>query len=316
MIIFLYGEDDYSSRQKLNEIIEKYKTKNRAGFGLHKLNFLEKELKDFKELSESASIFKEKKLIILEEIFEQSVEKQKELAKYLKKIKAEVDDECLLVIREKKLPDRRTELFKFLTKKPVIAQEFKLLEGVKLENWIKKEFGKRKVGENNYIIRKLAVDIGSNLWQMENEIEKISVFGADADVNAEDIGILCGVKISNNIFNTVDALAERNKKKALRLLHQHLEEGENEIYLLAMFIRQFRNLAVIKNFLEKGVPYYELAKKAGLHPFVVKKTSEQARNFSAEGLKKIYNKLLDIDISIKTGKIDSRTALDMLVMSV
>jgi DNA polymerase-3 subunit delta len=99
-------------------------------------------------------------------------------------------------------------------------------------------------------------------------------------------------------------------------LYQHLEEGENEIYLITMFIRQFRNLLLVKSLAEKGVLNYELAKKTGLHPFVAKKTSDQARNFSAEGLKKIYTKLLDMDISIKTGKITAKMALDMLVMSV
>jgi DNA polymerase-3 subunit delta len=316
MILFLYGEDDYSSRQKLNEIIKKYKTKNRGGFGLHRINFLEKEMKDFKEVLEAKSIFKEKKLIILEEVFGQTAERQRNLAEYLKKAKVEADEGCLLIIREKSLPDRRMELFKFLIKKPAIAQEFKYLTGVKLESWIRKEFEKRKVSADIHIVKKLAADVGSNLWQMENEIEKIAFFGRGKNIKKDDIDILCGTKISNNIFNTVDALAERNKKKALRLLHQHLEEGEGEIYLITMFIRQFRNLLLVKNLLEKGIAHYELAKKTGLHPFVVKKTSEQARNFSVDGLKKIYSKLLDVDISIKTGKITAKMALDMLVMNV
>ena len=316
MILFLYGEDDYSSRQKLNEIIEKYRAKNRGGFNLWRLDFSEKKLSDLKEAAETDSMFKEKKLIILEGIFEQSVEEQRKLVEYFKKIKAEKNGEILLVVREKRLPDKRVELFKFLSKKPVVAQEFKYLSGVKLENWIKKEFEKRKIGASELVVKKLSTDIGSNLWRMENEIDKIFFFGKGKSIDAEKIDQLCGAKIYNNIFNTVDALAERNKKKAMRLLYQHLEEGENEIYLITMFIRQFRNLLLVKSLAEKGVLNYELAKKTGLHPFVAKKTSDQARNFSAEGLKKIYTKLLDMDISIKTGKITAKMALDMLVMSV
>ena len=85
---------------------------------------------------------------------------------------------------------------------------------------------------------------------------------------------------------------------------------------MAMFIRQFRNFLIIKDLIEKGIPYYGLAQKTGLHPFVVKKTFEQANNFTLENLKKIYNKLLDLEIAVKTGRTDSKTALDMLAMGV
>ncbi len=95
-----------------------------------------------------------------------------------------------------------------------------------------------------------------------------------------------------------------------------MEKGENEIYLLTMFIRQFRNLLIIKDLLEKGISYYELPRKTGLHPFVVKKTWEQAKNFSLESLKRVYAKLLEVDLAIKKGKIEPATALDIFVMSI
>jgi len=53
-----------------------------------------------------------------------------------------------------------------------------------------------------------------------------------------------------------------------------------------------------------------------LHPFVIKKTYEQTKNFSMEGLKKIYGKLQNLDMAIKSGRFDARTALDMLVMGI
>ena len=74
------------------------------------------------------------------------------------------------------------------------------------------------------------------------------------------------------------------------------------MYLLDRFVYQFRNLIKVKT-----------GKCADLHPFVFRKTQSQARNFSFEELKKIYRKLLEIDLDMKTGRVDARTALELFV---
>ena len=317
MLIFLYGEDSYSSRQKLNEIIAKYKAKHKTGFNFRVIDFGEKDLNELKIAAESSPMFKEKKLLVLENSFAKKTDWQKELSSYLKKGSIAKDEEVTLVFYEKQLPDRRTELFKFLAAKPNASQEFKKIEGVKLENWIKKVVERNDAEIEPLAVQRLAVCVGGNLWQMANEINKLITFcGKEKNIKEKDVEELVAVKTEVNIFDTVDALAARDKKKVFKLLHQHLEEGENEIYLLSMFIRQFRNLLIIKDLEEKGISHYEMPKRTGLHPFVIRKTFAQTKNFSLEGLKKIYARLLELDLSIKTGKISALSALDTLVMSI
>lgn len=316
MIIFLYGEDDYSSRQKLNEIIGKYKAKHKTGLNFSVIDFNEHDFDKLKIAAETSPMFKEKKLLVLMGAFGKSASWQKNIVDYLKKSKTEKNDDVMLVFYERQTPDKRVELFKFLTKKPNASQEFKNLNGVKLENWIKQEVEKNNGKIEAMAVKKIAMFVGANLWRMKNEVEKLIVFRGCDIIRAEDIDRLVKAKIEPNIFETVDALSKQNKKEVLRLLHQHLSRGEKTEYLMAMFIRQFRNLLIIKDLIEKGVPYYELVKKTGLHPFVVKKTFEQAHNFTLENLKKIYDKLLNLEIAVKTGRTDSKTAMDMIVMGV
>ncbi len=83
-----------------------------------------------------------------------------------------------------------------------------------------------------------------------------------------------------------------------------------------MFVYQFRNLLKIKSLLEQNLSNQEIAVKAKMHPFVIQKSVEQCRRFEMEDLKKIYQKLFDADLAIKTGKINPRLALDLLVVSV
>ena len=71
-----------------------------------------------------------------------------------------------------------------------------------------------------------------------------------------------------------------------------------------MFVYQFRNLIKVKSAPDEN---------PGLHPFVLRKAKEQAKNFSFEELKKIYYQLLTTDFNIKFGKIKPIAALELLV---
>ena len=47
--------------------------------------------------------------------------------------------------------------------------------------------------------------------------------------------------------------------------------------------------------------------------FVLRKTSEQADRYSLARLKEVYHKLLNADLSIKTGRLDPELALNILI---
>jgi DNA polymerase III delta subunit len=47
--------------------------------------------------------------------------------------------------------------------------------------------------------------------------------------------------------------------------------------------------------------------------FAWRKTTEQAERYPLERIKKVYHKLLEADISIKTGKYEGELALNILI---
>ncbi len=49
---------------------------------------------------------------------------------------------------------------------------------------------------------------------------------------------------------------------------------------------------------------------------MVKKTYFQAQNFSLNGLKKIYNKIFQTDLDIKTGRAGPEEAIDIMVSEI
>ena len=310
MIIYLYGQDTFRSSQKLNEIIEHYKEIHKSGLNLSFFNLTEKDFQEFKDDSKTISMFDEKKLVVLKN----SSSNNSFQEDFLENNKYFLNSEDIFVFFEEGVP-KSNKFFKFLEKKAK-SQEFKILEGTQLKNWVRKEFEKHKAKIEINALDHLIEFVGNDLWQMENEIKKLSNFKNGKTVKKEDVDVLVKSKIETDIFETIDYIASRNKKRALELIHQHLEKGDSPLYLLSMINFQFRNLLIIKDLIEKGRPYYTFQKTTGLHPFVIKKSSFQAQRFSLQELKKIYQKIFQVDLNIKTGKLDPQVALDLFIAEI
>ena len=307
MIIFLYGQDTYRMREKLKEMIERYKKIHKSGLNLKYFN----DFTNLKDEIRQVPMFKEKKLAVIADVFANLDFKEK----FLENKKDFLKTEDIILFYQEGEINKNNSLFKFL-KKNAKSQEFKFLGGQRLKTWIKKEFDRYETEIDSGVLEKLIEYIGNDLWRMSNEIKKLASFKNNKRVRVEDVELLVRSKIETDIFKTIDAIAEKNKKQALKLLHKHLEKGDSPLYLLSMINYQFRNLLIVKDFIEKHKPYDVILKKSGLHPFVVKKTYYQSQKFTFQELKKIYQKIFKVDLDIKTGRIQPEIALDLLITEI
>jgi DNA polymerase III delta subunit len=78
-----------------------------------------------------------------------------------------------------------------------------------------------------------------------------------------------------------------------------------------MIEKQFRNIATAK--FENNITEGDLAKKAGLHPFVAKKSLQQARNFEKIEIVNMYQRLMDADLKLKSGFEPKQVLLRILI---
>lgn len=328
MIIFLYGPDTYRAQRKIKEIIERYQKVHKSGLNLKyfekKFNF-----QDFKTEIETSSMFHEKKLCILKNIFSDQTFQEE----FLRNGKEIVNSDNIVLIyeeggiepsRKKRLPekapkgqvfnkgDKKNPLFNFLKEKAK-TQEFNLLEGQQLRNWVKREAGRYGVKIEPEALELLIRYVGNDLWQMENEIKKLINYSRRQAIRIQDVKSLVSPQIETDIFKTIDAISSGNKKLAIRLIHQHLEKDSSPLYLLSMINFQFRNILTVKGLLNKYSSLDGIAKILHLHPYVVKKSYFQGKRFQTEELKKIYQKIYQADLNIKTGKIEPEAALDLLI---
>ncbi len=310
MIIFLYGPDTYRSRQKLNEVVGHYKKIHKSGLDLKYFDLREEDFQDFKGQFQSVSMFAGKKLFILEDVSQNKDFKER----FLENAKKFANSENAILFYE--AGEAPKDKFFASLKKIGECQEFKSLEGQKLRNWVRKELKEYGSEINEKALNKLIDFVGNNLWQMGNEIKKLASYKNKKKIEEEDIELLVKPEIETDIFKTIDALAARNKKQAIELLHEHIDKGDSPLYLLSMINFQFRNLLIIKDLIEKRKPFYAFSKETGLHPYVIKKSCNSAQKFTFQELKKIYQKIFQVDLGIKTGRIEPGVALDVFIAEI
>ncbi|MDD4352124.1 MAG: DNA polymerase III subunit delta [Candidatus Gracilibacteria bacterium] len=316
MLFFLYGADDYSSRQKLDTLKAKFIEKN----GDFNVTQLESEklnsLGIFKEVLQTVPLFGEKKLVIIKNLLKES--KDAELKKQIADNLNTIDQNNFLVFYESGDDfDKRQSLYKKLQSLAQI-EEFKTLAGYQLNKWIENRVQEAGVEMTADAVNQLAASVGGNLWQMQNELHKLALLKLDSGraITTDDVQELVTASLQSNIFNMIDYLGQKKVKLALKELETLKDSGEHEIYLLSMFVYQFRNLIQAKEILNQGGNKNDLAKRARLHPFVATKSVAQAENFSFKELKQIYEKLLQLDWKLKTGQIETGLALEKFIIEV
>ncbi len=161
----------------------------------------------------------------------------------------------------------------------------------------------------------LATSVGRNLMLLDNELNKLIAYrGGAGPIRKADVRLMTPYTQEASIFDMVDAIGQRNSAEAARLLRELERDGAAPLYLLAMITRQFRILVQVSDLQGQGLSKYEIGSKIGLHHFPTGKAMQQSRNWRMADLLAAYDRLLETDLAIKTGKLPDDLALDLLVL--
>ena len=166
----------------------------------------------------------------------------------------------------------------------------------------------------------IASVVTDDLQRADNELFKLVCYvDGEHAIGEDDVAALTPYVPEANIFEMVDALATGNGQRALELIHRSLRDNPRDpgFGLFTMIVRQFRLLLMAKDHLDggggSGAPV--IARELRVHPFVAGKLSTQSRAFSLHQLDAILKRLQRYDQDMKTGRIEPRLALDLLVSS-
>ncbi|TAN34262.1 DNA polymerase III subunit delta [Patescibacteria group bacterium] len=330
MLIYIYGEDTFRSRQYLRQMVEQFK-KQRDPQGYNVLFLDGKKEESGKLLGEmrAAPFLAEKRLVAIENLLASS--DKETLARILEAIKEPAkggsvnniiifwQGEPLSKIKEVK------ELHALLAKEKY-AQEFAPLTGAKLEQWAGKEIEKRGAKIDRRALFFLCDNAGKDMWYLNSLMDQLAAYVTPPrpppyqgegvrEIALADVQLFLEEKIDDNVFAMTDAIVSGNRKQAFRLLNEQRRLGEEELRLFGLICWQFRLLLQMRDLYERedNLPSDVIAKKLGIHPYVAKKSMAIVRRYPLVQLKALHARLLDIDRKTKTGFGDTALLVDLFV---
>ncbi len=191
-----------------------------------------------------------------------------------------------------------------------------LPKGAALETWIIKRAASLGVKITSEAAAMLANYIGNQLRLLANELDKLATYvGPGATITVEDVRQLSAQVQEARVFDLTDALAQRNRKQALDLLHELLADGEPPLKLISTITSQVRSLLLVKELAGDGLRLSQIVSATGMAPFVAEKALRQIGKFSSSQLEGVYHQLLATDAALKRSRMTPDMALDLLVIN-
>ena len=179
-----------------------------------------------------------------------------------------------------------------------------LPKGAAVENWINKRATSLGVKITSAATTLLANFIGNQLRLLANELDKLATYvGPAATITVEDVRLLSTQVQEARIFDLTDALAHRNRKQALDILHDLLADGEPPLKLISTITSQVRSLLLVKELADDGLRLSQIVSATGMAPFVAEKALRQIGRFSPVQLERAYRELLSTDAALKRSRL-------------
>jgi DNA polymerase-3 subunit delta len=194
------------------------------------------------------------------------------------------------------------------------VMSFPLLRNERLRQWIKQGVAEQGATISPEAVDLLAKLVGGNLWVMSSEINKLVSFASGRRIEVEDINSVVSSAQETSVFAMVDAILDSKAGVAEQLLEELLGRGASTAYLLAMLSRQVRLVVQAGVLRRQRRPDVEIQDRLGLtSEFALRKTLDQAQRYPLGRLREVYDKLLETDLAIKTGKYEGGLALNLLI---
>ena len=312
-LYLFYGPEEYLKNQYL-ELIEK-KVVDGDFKSLNKIVYDGKIDQDqVIDACDTFPMFSERKLVIFKntELFSKKPKiKFEKLLEYL----GNIPDYTHIVFCEKEIDKRLKSLSPI--KKYGMLVEFPYQKPYDLVKWIANILGKRSKQIDNYTASKLIEYCDYSMSGIVNEVEKLLLYvGENSRICTDDIEKVCTKSIKTRVFDLIDAIAVQNIDRAYKVLNDLIASKEPIQRIFYMLAKQFMQILEIKLAMEDGLNKNEAASEMGITSYAAEKLCKQAKEFKNLNLKEVINDILEFDVNIKTGKINDRIAIELIIAKI
>ena len=158
----------------------------------------------------------------------------------------------------------------------------------------------------------------NNNEKILNELNKIKCYKLSEDnknITKEDIDNIAIRDYDEDIYDLVNAIAEKDKNKAFELYGRISQKEKDSVNIIASVAGKIRTLYSVKVLSESRIKPSDIASILGVKPYAVQSALEKCNNFSTKKLLSFLNTLADIDYKSKCGIGKGNTLFEIFLIN-
>jgi DNA polymerase III delta subunit len=263
------------------------------------------ELKQLPDLLMGATLFAQKRLVIIKNLSENKSVWEK-LPDWLDRVSEDVH----VVLVESK-PDRRSRTYKALQKVVTVRQfpAWTDRDTAVAEKWVAGEAERQKLTLDKKSIHSLVERVGVDQWQLYYALQKLAAL---PEVNPAVIENIVEANPRENVFNLLDAALKGNTAKVQEML-QVLELDEDPYRLFGLLSTQIFQLALLSTS-DKAAG--DVAKDISAHPFALSKLAPHVKKLGKSGVREVVAAMGEADMALKTSATDPWILIERALLKV
>ncbi|MDP8262873.1 MAG: DNA polymerase III subunit delta [Candidatus Ancaeobacter aquaticus] len=266
----------------------------------------------FSTIVDNASMmpfFGEKKLIYVEEA-DSILKEVDDLIAYLK----EPSPYACIVLCVKNV-DKRTKICKELEKKNILIVCNTLYPN-QAKEWLSGYVKKNDRYMDSDALDLLLDNVGMMLEDLVSEVDKIMIYaGERKKIVRSDVEALGVSMKTEDVFELTNAIGNKDKKNAIRILIKLLDEGKQAPEIIGLLRWQLVRLFGAGEMMDSGCNQKEIASHYRVHPRYAGGFIENTKQYKKSNKVTQFEALLHADMSFKSGLSDERGALMSLMLS-
>jgi len=311
-VYFLYGEEDFFQRELVAALTRRWITPDNRDFNLETFEAKTSTVHEWIGAVKTLSFFGGEKLVIVRDLDEYKWD-DANVPPLLDYVSNPAPDSCLVLTARK--ADRKRKIYKGLTKIKG-AGECTAPKEASLIPWLKNRAKESERTLSTGAARLMVERVGPKPGLLAGELEKVITFsGKTKSLDEQSVMEVVGETRLEKIFDLTDALKAKNPAKALRILRNHLEHGEQPVQLLGMIAWQFRLIWEVKHHQTTGTPPSRIAQKMGVAPFQAEQAMRHTGKFSEGQLREGFRSLYKADRELKGSGKTPEGILETLVLN-
>ncbi len=308
-VLFLYGGEPFLREKALAQIEKAVLTPGSEDFNRQIFYGKGLQVEQLLEAALTFPAFAEKRLVVVKDAQGLTASDIDELYSYIQKPASET---CLVFSSDK--IDSRRKFFQLLKKSDALI-EFKPLNDRQLPGFIRKHLEDGDFSITGDALSLFVSFVGSSLHEVMTELEKLSLYvGEPRLIDVPDIQAVVSNIRAENIFEIGNAVGRQNPGQALILGRHLLADGEAPLKILALLSRHFRQLWKARELQVEGCTSSEIAKGAGVPPFVVDGLIAQARRYSRVDFRRAFKLFVNADLAMKSSGSRPEVVLEDLLV--